>query len=82
MKLGKNQLMIFILLGLSTTTYYYVNKLINTSQGTFSDGILVGFLLCLTFIFCLAIMFLWIRMIYLNYKQGKEDVKTTFNKHK
>jgi len=68
MKLGKNQIIIFTLIGLSSTTFYYANKLINTSQGTFSDGILIGFLLGLTFISSISIFYLWIKMLYLNWK--------------
>jgi hypothetical protein len=68
MKLGKNQSAIFILFGLATTFFYYANKTINHSQGTFSDGIFAGFFLGLTFICSLCIMFLFGRMLYLNFK--------------
>ena len=68
MKLGKNQSAIFILFGLATTFFYYANKTINTSQGTFSDGILVGFLLAFTLTCSIGSLFIFIRMIYLNFK--------------
>ncbi len=66
-KLGKNQIIIFTLIGISSTLFYYTNKLI-LKGGNFSDGILVGFLLGLIFICSSTILFLWIRMIYLNWK--------------
>lgn len=77
MKLGKNQITMIVLLGLSTTFIYYANKIINTSLGTFSDGILVGFLLCLSLLSSLGIFYIWIRMIFLNFKVRlkKKDVK-------
>lgn len=67
-KLGKNQTAIFILFGLATTFFYYANKTINTSVGTFSDGIFVGFFLGLTFVCSISILFLWGRMLYQNWK--------------
>ncbi len=66
-KLGKNQLVIFGLIVISSTIFYYTNQLIQRG-GNFSDGILVGFLLCLVLFCSLTILFLWIRMGYLNWK--------------
>jgi len=67
MKLGINQIKIFVLLGLSTTFFYYADKYI-TIGGGFSEGILVGFLLCLSLICSMSLIYIWLRMIYLNFK--------------
>lgn len=74
MKLGKNQTIIFVLIGIATTTFYYGNKIISTSSGTFSDGIQVGFLMAITLICSLSILFLWLRMLYLNWKVRQKNV--------
>ena len=67
MKLGKRQIRMFTLLGIETTLFYYMNKFINTGQ-TFSDGILVGFLMGLVFICSLIILYTFGEMVYLNFK--------------
>ncbi len=65
MKLGKRQTAIFVLLGIGSSLFYYANNLIQVGQ-TFSDGILVGFLLGLVFICSLSAILLWLQMLYLN----------------
>ena len=65
MKIGKRQTAIFILIGITSSIFYYVGNLIKTGQ-TFSDGIFVGFLLGLVFIGSLSTVFLWGQMLYLN----------------
>ena len=67
MKLGKRQTRMFTLLGINITLFYYMSKLINTGQ-TFSDGILVGFLMAFVLICSLGILFTFGEMVYLNFK--------------
>ena len=67
MKLGKNQIRIFILIGIATATMYYSSNMIKIG-GNFSDGILAGFFLGITFICSISVMFLWGRMLYQNWK--------------
>ncbi len=67
MKLGKRQIRMFTMLGINTSLFYYMNKFINTGQ-TFSDGILVGFLMGLLFIGTLITLYTFGEMIYLNFK--------------
>ncbi len=71
-KLGKNQIMIFALFGIATICSYYANNLMNVSDGSFSDGIMVGFLSGIVFIASLSIMYLWLRMLILNFKVRKK----------
>ena len=66
-KLGKRQITILGLFIISSTLFYYMNNLISVGQ-TFSDGILVGFLLGIICICSLTILFLWLQMLYLNFK--------------
>lgn len=75
-RLGKNQIAIFSILGLATTFFYFANKQISIGGG-FSEGIFVGFFLGLTFICSLVILFLFGRMLYLNFRLrlNKENVK-------
>ena len=70
MKLGKRQTRMFTLLGINITLFYYMSKFINTGQ-TFSDGILVGFLMGLVFICSLIILYTFGEIIYLNFKIRK-----------
>ncbi len=67
MKLGKRQARMFSLLGIETTLFYYMSKFINTGK-TFSDGILVGFLMGLVLVCSLVILYTFGEMIYLNFK--------------
>ena len=67
-KLGKNQIAIFALVILGSVVFYYANNLINYGGKTYSDGILVGFLLAITFISAISTIFLWLRMLYLNWR--------------
>ncbi len=75
-KLGKNQIKIFVLVILGSVVFYYANNLINYGGKTYSDGILVGFLLAITFISAISTIFLLVRMIYLNWRNLR-NVKTT-----
>jgi len=65
MKLGKRQTIIFILMGISISLFYYTNNLIQVAE-SFSDGIFIGFLLCLVLICSMTTVFLWGQMLYLN----------------
>jgi len=65
MKLGKRQISIFVLIGISSSLFYYANNLIQVGK-TFSDGILIGFLLGLVFVCSISTFFLFGQMLYLN----------------
>ncbi len=67
MKLGKRQVRMFTLMGINTTLFYYMNKFINAGI-TFSDGILVGFLMGLLFMGTLITLYTFGEMVYLNFK--------------
>lgn len=67
MKLGKRQIRMFTMMGINTSLFYYMNKFINTGI-TFSDGILVGFLMGLLFIGSLITLYTFGEMVYLNFK--------------
>lgn len=67
LKLGKNQKTIFVLVGLSTTFFYYANQFIERG-GNFSDGILAGFLLGLTFVCSVSMFYLWGKILHSNHK--------------
>ena len=71
-KLGETQKKIIYLLLLSSTFSYYGNNLIKAG-GDFSDGILVGFVMCPVLIFSLAALYLYGRMLYLNFKVVKKS---------
>ncbi|GBE19391.1 MAG TPA: hypothetical protein ENG87_01830 [Candidatus Pacearchaeota archaeon] len=66
-KLGKRQIKILFLFGISSTIFYYANQILQRG-GDFSDGILAGFLIGLVFVLSLAILYLWGEMLYLNWK--------------
>lgn len=70
-KLGKRQKRIFVLIGISSTTFYYMNLLINKG-GNFSDGFLAGVLAGLTFGLSIIIFYTWVEMVYLNFKVRKK----------
>ena len=65
MKLGKRQIAIFVLLGISSSIFYYTNNLIKVGI-TFSDGIFIGFLLGLVAVSSLSTIFLFLQMLYIN----------------
>lgn len=67
MKFGKRQTIIFTLMGIVITIYYYANKLLQTGQ-TLSDGFLIGFLMGLVFVGSCSILFLWGQMLFSNFK--------------
>lgn len=78
MKLGKRQTAVFALLGVSFSLNYYMQSLILRAQ-TFSDGILIGFVMGLLAISSLTTIYLWLRIIYLNLKVMKhgKSIKTS-----
>jgi hypothetical protein len=77
MKLGKRQTAIFVLIGISVSLNFYMNKLIATAQ-TFSDAILIGFIMGLLLVSSFATLFLWGNILYLNFKVAKhaKSIKT------
>ena len=70
MKLGKRQTRMFTLMGINVSLFYYMSKFINTGI-TFSDGILVGFLMGLVFICSLIVLYTFGEIVYLNFKVRK-----------
>jgi len=67
MKLGKRQIKIICLVGIATALMYYMNNLIQVGQ-TFSDGILIGFMMGLIAVCSLGAIYLWLEMLWLNWK--------------
>lgn len=67
MKLGQRQIKMLTLIIFSSSLFYYVNNLIFVG-GDFSDGILVGFLLGLILVSSFYVCYLFLEMVYLNFK--------------
>ena len=67
MKLGKKQTAIFVLLGITVSLNYYMQNLILNAQ-TFSDGVLIGFVMGLLLVTSLANIFLFLNLVYINIK--------------
>ena len=72
MKLGKRQTGIFVLIGISSSSMYYATRLREVGS-SFSDGIFIGFLSCITLLGSLGVLYLWGDMLYKNLKAAWKE---------
>ena len=74
MKLSNNMRNIFVLVIVNSLSMYYANYFRDLG-GYFSEGVLVGWLYGIVFCISLLIMYLFIRMIYLNWRVRWKEKK-------